>query len=110
MKDFHDVWALSCEFAFDGTILRAAVAACFQRRQTAWTSETPDAPRPAFYEEGNLAAHWSNYIRAGAFRVAPPAAFGQIGQRVIAFLGPVRDSLVNDSSFEKRWDRGGTWS
>lgn len=32
MKDFHDVWALASSFRFEGPVLQAAVAACFQRR------------------------------------------------------------------------------
>ena len=29
MKDFHDIWALAGAFAFDGSVLRTALAACF---------------------------------------------------------------------------------
>lgn len=41
MKDFHDIWALAGTFAFDGPTLRQAIAACFERRATAWASEAP---------------------------------------------------------------------
>lgn len=43
MKDFHDVWAISDAFAFDGARLQRAVAACFERRAVAWTAEPPGA-------------------------------------------------------------------
>ncbi len=43
MKDFHDVWALAGAFAFEGEPLQRAIAACFERRGTAWTSEAPGA-------------------------------------------------------------------
>jgi predicted nucleotidyltransferase component of viral defense system len=34
MKDFHDIWALSSTFAFEGSVLRQAIVACFERRRT----------------------------------------------------------------------------
>lgn len=109
MKDFHDIWALSSEFAFDGSDLRDAVVACFERRTTAWTSETPDALGSAIYSDTMFQERWGNYVRAGAFRVSPPTDFAPIGDRIRTFLGPVRDSIVAGDSFEKQWDAGGPW-
>lgn len=54
MKDFHDVWALSSEFPFEGPALREAVAACFERRADPWTPEIPDALTSAFYSDAEL--------------------------------------------------------
>jgi predicted nucleotidyltransferase component of viral defense system len=109
MKDFHDIWALSSAFAFGGPLLREAVGACFERRGTVWTRESPDVLGPAFYADGNLQARWSAYTRGGVFRTPPPAAFESIGERVRAFLGPVRDSIVGGASFEMHWGAGGPW-
>src|SRR5207249_5738655 len=50
MKDFHDVWALSGAFAFDGPTLQRATAACFERRGTPWTDGVPRALTPVFYQ------------------------------------------------------------
>jgi Nucleotidyl transferase AbiEii toxin, Type IV TA system/Type I restriction enzyme R protein N terminus (HSDR_N) len=50
MKDFHDVWALSSAFAFDGRALQRAIAACFERRGTPLQAEVPRALTPAFYQ------------------------------------------------------------
>jgi hypothetical protein len=41
IEDFHDVWARARAFAFDGFSLQCAVAACFGRRSTTWTSARP---------------------------------------------------------------------
>lgn len=48
MKDFHDIWALSSAFAFDGGVLLRAIVACFERRGTAWLTTDPDALTPRF--------------------------------------------------------------
>lgn len=109
MKDFHDLWSLSGGFAFDGTALRTAVAACFERRGTAWTPEVPDALTPSFYADAALQGLWEAYRRSGAPRVMPPAAFPEVGERLRTFLLPVRDSIVAGSPFTATWEAGGPW-
>jgi hypothetical protein len=109
MKDFHDIWALSTSFAFDGQVLRRAITACFDRRGTPWTREMPRALTPAFYEMAEIATRWRNYLAAGGVLVPPPAQFEIIGERIRDFLEPVRDSVVSGEDFTKRWTPGGPW-
>jgi hypothetical protein len=109
MKDFHDIWALSDRFAFEGGSLREATSRCFERRGTTWTAETPDALGPAFYSEANLHSRWRAYRRAGGFRTPPPEAFEAIGERVRSFLGPVRESIIAGLPFEVHWPARGPW-
>ena len=93
MKDFHDVWALSGSFQFDGEDLGNAIASCFERRGTAWTTEVPDALTSSFYVDSDLQSRWRSYLRAGAFRTPPPASFEEIGEGVRKFCsaGPLAD-------------------
>ena len=109
MKDFHDIWALSEVFAFEGAPLREAVSSCFARRGTAWSSETPDALTAAFYSDADVQSRWRAYLRRGHFRTPPPEVFEHVGERVRAFLGPVRESIVEEASFEMSWPAGGPW-
>jgi hypothetical protein len=109
MKDFHDVWALAGAFAFDGAALQRAVAACFERRRTPWTEEAPRALTTAFYHLPELTTRWRNYLAAGAVLIPPPARFGDIGERITSFLGPVRDSIVATAPFVDAWPPGGPW-
>ena len=109
MKDFHDLWALSEAFAFDGTPLCEAIYTCFARRGTLWTSDIPDALTPAFYSDTDVQSRWRAYLRAGHFRTPPPAVLEQVGDRVRAFLGPVRESIVADVAFAAHWPAGGPW-
>lgn len=109
MKDFHDVWALSGTFPFDGEELRDAVAACFHRRGTLWAGEVPSVLTPGFYQTSDLQRRWTAYLRRGAMRTPPPSGFEAIGERVRRFLLPVRDAILTESRFEVQWVPGGPW-
>lgn len=109
MKDFHDVWALATCFDFDGLGLQRATAACFERRGTPLGVEVPRALTSAFYHMPELAARWRGYLAAGAVLVPPPAQFEVIGERIIGFLGPVRESLVDGRPFGSSWVPPGPW-
>jgi hypothetical protein len=109
MKDFHDVWALAGAFAFEGAAVQRAVAACFERRGTPWTGETPRVLTPAFYQTPEIATRWRNYLAAGAVLVQPPARFEVIGERIVRFLGPVRENIVAHNAFAGTWPPEGPW-
>jgi hypothetical protein len=108
MRDFHDIWALSEAFGFDGAQLRLAIARCFERRGTAWAEELPDPLRETFYQDESLRLRWQYYLRAGGFRAAPPN-WDKIGERVRSFLGPIRDHVVRRASFPMSWPASGPW-
>ena len=110
MKDFHDLWALAGAFAFDGSLLRRAVAACFERRGTSWTGETPRVLTPAFYQMPDIEMRWRSYLSAGAVLIPPPAQFEVIGERIVRFLAPVRESIVSGEPFAAHWPSGGPWA
>lgn len=103
MKDFHDIWALAGAFPFDGTRLRDAVVACFARRGTQWAEEPPAVLTPEFYVSAELQGRWDGYVAGGAVQDAPPRDFSQIGERLVALLGPVRDAVISDEPFRAQW-------
>lgn len=109
MKDFHDIWALAGAFAFDGERLRDAVAACFARRETSWLAETPAVLTTQFYESATMQSRWSGYVGGSVEQDAPPRDFSLVGERVIAFLGPVRDAIVVNEPLRVRWTPAGVW-
>jgi hypothetical protein len=109
MKDFHDIWALAGEFAFDGITLRNAITACFDRRGTAWAQEVPSALTPAFYADPDLRNRWAAYLEGSGLIARPPAQFELIGERVIQFLGPVRTSIISAAAFDATWPSAGPW-
>ena len=109
MKDFYDIWALSEAFAFDGAELQEAVAHCFERRGTNFLAEMPEALTPAFYSDSQLQDYWMAYRDQGSLLAPPPVAFEAVGERIQAFLGPVRDGVLTGETFEMYWPVGGPW-
>ena len=109
MKDFHDIWALSETFEFDGRELREAVERCFAQRGTVWTQQIPASLTPAFYGDANRQARWVAYGRSSGLLQAPPTDFGLVGSRMQEFLGPLRQSCMEGTPFVMAWPPGGPW-
>jgi len=108
MKDFWDVATVAARFDFDGETLRTALDETFRRRGTTHTPELPDALRPAFYRDARRAEYWQAFLRKAGAAVTP-ADFNAVGERVRAFLGPVRESLIRGEAFTRTWPAGGPW-
>ena len=109
MKDFYDIWALSESFAFDGTELQEAVALCFNRRGTLWTTEIPDVLTAAFYSNLDLQSRWAAFGRQSGLLNPGPDAFEEVGAQIQAFLGPVRVRILADDTLDTYWPAGGPW-
>jgi hypothetical protein len=62
-----------------------------------------------FDQMPELATCWRDYLAAGAVLVAPPAQFADVGERIIEYLGPVRDSIVAGAPHAQAWPAGGPW-
>ena len=107
MKDFHDIEALSETFSFDGSQLTEAMRACFDRRGTDWTTVTPLALTSTFYSSTRVIRLWRDYRTSTAFFTTPPDAVAVVGERLINFLTPIRESLVTGAPFELSWRPGG---
>lgn len=109
MKGFWDAVALSPEFEFDGETLRTAIDETFRRRGTAIGKGGAEALRPAFYQDEKRTEMWRSWRQKSGLQVEVPAAFAAVGERVIAFLGPVRESLASGEGFVRVWSEGGPW-
>lgn len=110
MKDFHDTWALASTFTFDGPALQKSIAACFERRATPWSSEVPRVLTAAFYRMPEIEVRWRQYLAVRTVLTPPPKQFDIIGSLIIAFLGPVRKSILQLESFDHAWAPGGSWT
>jgi hypothetical protein len=110
MKDFWDVAVLAREFEFDGATLLAAIEATFKRRGLELPVDLPEALDPSFYRVPQRVALWNGFLIRAQAQVEAPKTFEQAGKVVIAFLAPVRESLIARKPFASRWLRGGPWS
>ena len=110
MKDFWDVAALAQEFEFDGETLRTAVDETFRRRGTPIGEAVPEALRPAFYQDERRAEMWRAFQRKSDLKLNLPGEFGALGEIIVKFLGPVRESIAHEEAVIRTWRNAGPWS
>lgn len=87
MKDFHDVWFLIRRFQLDGLILRRAIAATFERRQT----PLPVWPEPlsdAFASDATKQTQWAAFLRRNGLSDVP-GRFTDVVSAIRGYLAPV---------------------
>ena len=109
VKDLWDIACLARRFAFDGETLRTAIAETFRRRGTSFTGERPVALLPIYYDDTARAQHWQVLERQIALDADGPARLVDAGDALRRFLGPVCDSLIEESAFTQAWPAGGPW-
>jgi hypothetical protein len=107
MKDFYDVWLLANQFAFDGKLLAAAVAATFANRDTG-IDVAPIALTPAFTGQSSTLAQWSAF-RGRLPNAQCPETLSEVVTLLAEFLLPVARACASGGSFEVRWSQGGPW-
>ena len=107
MKDFHDLWALSRNFAFSGTTLREAVTATFTRRRTILPDGTPAAFTDAFQDTARQDQWRSFASRQVSDDSMPPLA--NLMEEVAGFLMPVLEAVRSGAPFDADWSPGGPW-
>lgn len=109
VKDLWDIACLARRFAFDGETLRTAIAQTFRRRGTSFRGERPLSLLPGYYEDAARAQHWQVLGRQIATDADGPARLVDAGEELRRFLGPVCDSLIEESPFTQAWPPGGPW-
>ena len=108
-KDFYDVFVLASHFSFSGPVLGRAIAATFQRRQTAIPDARPLALTAGFYSEPKRAEQWRRYLSRNGLPGAP-ADFAAVGELLQVFLGPLWARLAVDGALSDSWPPGGPWT
>ncbi|MGE3844574.1 MAG: nucleotidyl transferase AbiEii/AbiGii toxin family protein [Vicinamibacterales bacterium] len=107
MKDFFDIHELAATHAFDGDILRRAVAATFARRGTAIPAERPLALTAEFAGNPQKQAQWAPFVR----RTRRPelGELPRIIDALDAFLWPVLEAAARGDGWPYLWSNGGPW-
>ena len=108
MKDFFDVRRLAMTRSFDGDVLRAALAATFDRRQIARPSEVPFALTAEFGSDSQKQTQWAAFMRRvpGADR----PSFSEVVEQLRGFLWPALQATARGEAWPRTWAPGGPWS
>ena len=109
VKDLWDIACLARLFAFDGETLRTAIEATFERRRTKLAGARPLGLLPDYYQDSARADRWQVLQRQMGTRVDGPAQLVDAGEELRRFLGPVWDSLIENTPFTQTWSVGGPW-
>lgn len=107
MKDFFDIWLLSRQFDFKGSVLAKAIGKTFKNRSTAISRE-PAIFTAAFSKDKIKQTQWSAFIRKNRL-IAAPAAFPDTLSAIAIFLKPVLASLSAGKPFPSNWKACGPW-
>lgn len=109
-KDFFDLYLLSNEKPFDGPRLLQQVSATFDHRGTTPPDGLPLALTDDFASSSDSQAQWKAFIRRND-AVDAPEQFGQVVQRLRAFLYPILQAAAQkDGDVNKRWDPDREWA
>lgn len=63
MKDFYDIWIISKQFPFDGSILTGAIRATFERRRTQVPKGVPVALSDEFVANQEKVTQWRAFLK-----------------------------------------------
>jgi len=107
MKDFFDIWLMSRQFDFDGTILTEAITNTFSTRGTKIPAE-PLALTDAFAEDTTKATQWRGFVRRNRLSEAPKD-LAEVIVSIGAFLKPILESLASGHVFKSIWKAPGPW-
>jgi hypothetical protein len=107
MKDFFDIWLMSRQFDFDGTILLEAITKTFSTRGTKIPAE-PLALTDGFAEDSAKANQWRGFVRRNRLS-DPPKDLAEVIVSIGAFLKPISQSLAAGHVFKLIWKAPGPW-
>ena len=109
VKDLWDIACLARRFTFDGETLRTAIKETFRRRRTSFAGKRPVALTPGYYRDVVRSQQWEVLLKRMETDADGPALLADAGDELGRFLGPVCDSLIEDSPFTQDWPACGPW-
>lgn len=100
MKDYFDLWTLSCYADFDGEILRAAIHATFTRRRTPLPKTIPFGLSREFAQDKHKQTQWKAFLKKNALA---ELQLSQVVTDIQAFLAPPISALWQDTKLAQKW-------
>lgn len=109
MKDFIDVWLLSREFDFDGTVLAQAIKATFESRGTPLSSEPPIALTSSFSSSAEKVRQMNLFLNMKTNLKEAGLDLAVIIEDLRVFLMPVVAATQEGTADGLKWVAGGPW-
>lgn len=105
MKDFYDIWIMSKQFDFDGSLLTEAISATFERRNTPLPDDLPVAFSEDFSSDTAIIQRWKAFANKLKHSANTPP-FNQITTELKGFLMMPLGYAKSQQLLEKRWQSG----
>ena len=109
MKDFYDLWKLSQDFDFDGTLLAESIKSTFERRGTEVPTSTPLALTDEFSRDNEKARQWQAFLRKSGLE-RDQATLHAVAADLARFLIAPLQAITTAQPFAMTWRKGGSWS
>ena len=107
MKDFYDLWLLSQQYDFDGSLLANAITRTFAHRKTQILAP-PTALTPVFSGDAQKQTQWRAFLRKTRLTDAP-SALPDVIAVISSFLLPLAQAIGNGHEFNQTWKALGPW-
>lgn len=108
MKDFYDLWVIAGRFEMEGAILRRALAATFERRQTSIPAALPYALTPGFASDKTKLTQWDGFARKNRLNTGK-LSLPETQDSISGLVMPAVLSLGKGTAFDVLWKPGGPW-
>jgi predicted nucleotidyltransferase component of viral defense system len=108
MKDFYDIHFLSLHYAFDGDILRQAIAATFTGRGTAIPAGEIYPLSAEFSRNPARQRLWTGFLKRLGLKDVEPS-FEIVTQQIAAFVQAPIQAANQSAEFRKKWNSATQW-
>src|SRR5437588_4771171 len=108
MEDFYDLWRLSQDFDFDGSLLTDAIEATFARRGTELPTGTPLALTDEFARDAQKARQWQGFLNKSGLD-HEQATLHSVASELATFLVAPLQAAQAALPFAFNWPKGGPW-
>lgn len=108
MKDYYDIHILCQSFAFDGSVLRDAIAATLMRRRRSVIAGVPTGLADEFGADLTKVRQWTAFLRTHRASVEEPD-LPSVVRTIREFLHPVLEAVAQQMAFDQTWPAGGPW-
>jgi hypothetical protein len=108
MKDYFDIWMLSRSFAFEGPVLREAIANTFRKRQTSLPESMPVGLTEEFSGSNTKQAQWGGFIRRQK-RLGTAPSLPDVVKGIHSFLRPVATQIPYYTNTTLLWSPTSGW-
>lgn len=107
MKDFFDIWLLSQHLDIQGTTLSEAIRATFNNRKTHLPTSMPIALTSEFaiLRQND----WERFLKRSELIIPEYPSLEEVITVLREFLWPVVQALINNETYMKTWNAGGSW-